>query len=714
MKRETIKKQNKKFFDGINYNMMYWESFDYSILSHIMYKLPPGKRLDRKSTNEVIIMLDTETSKTKINSRDHLGKIIPVDNMIVCWSLAIRAYDKNIVTLYGRKPSDIPKCIYDIHNSMKGDKTIVFVHNLAYDWVFIRKFLFEAFGFPTGQLNTKPHYPISITFNNGLVFRDSLILSQRSLEKWGKDLQAEHAKAVGSWDYGKIRDQFTPLTNEELHYIENDVLCGVECINILMNTLKKKIDTLPYTATGIPREQVRKRGEKANAHEKFLRIAPDYETQKKLELIYHGGFTHGNRHFINRKMENVQAFDFASSYPFVMLTEKYPMTKFTPYNKPMKPERILEKSNDYAVIFRLTATGVKIKSDDLPMPALQYSKCTRVVNPIVDNGRILCADLVEIYLTEIDLEVIYPQYNFNKVICDDIEFSNKQYLPQWFTDYIYEKFKDKTMLKGGDPVQYSLSKSIVNSLYGMTVQKPVKETLIEDYNTGEYLPEEGQDEEELYNKYKEKLKTVLPYQWGVYVTAYAFRNLFKLGACAESDMNNDNGGMWLYSDTDSCYGINWNLEKIREYNNLCIEKLKTRGYDGIKRGDKVYWLGVAETEGDNDIYIEFKYQGAKRYAGRQKADGLIHITVAGVPKKTGAKCLKDDLDNFSPGFIFDGATTGKMTHFFRFKDKIEIDEKGNEIGDSVDLCECDYLLSSVYCPSWDEIEKEVITIEYHS
>ena len=466
MKRETIKKQNKKFFDGINYNMMYWESFDYSILSHIMYKLPAGKRKDRKSTNEVIIMLDTETSKTKENERDQNGKIIPVDNIIVCWSLAIRAYDKNIVTLYGRKPSDIPKCIHDIHISMKGDKTIVFVHNLSYDWVFIRKFLFETFGFPVTQLNTKPHYPINISFNNGVVFRDSLILSQRSLEKWGADLQAEHSKAVGSWDYEKIRTQFTPLTKEELHYIENDVLCGVECINILMNTLKKKIDTLPYTATGIPREQVRKRGEKENAHEKFLRICPDWETQKKLELIYHGGFTHGNRHFINRTMENVQAFDFASSYPFVMLSAKYPMTKFTPYDKPMKPERILQKSKEYAIIFRLTAIGVKIKNDEIPMPSLQYSKCVRVVNPIVDNGRILYADLIEIYLTEIDLEVIYSQYDFNKVICDNIEFSYKQYLPRWFTDYIYEKFRDKTMLKGGDAVQYSLAKSIVNSLYG--------------------------------------------------------------------------------------------------------------------------------------------------------------------------------------------------------------------------------------------------------
>ena len=94
---------------------------------------------------------------------------------------------------------------------------------------------------------------------------------------------------------------------------------------------------------------------------------------------------------------------------------------------------------------------------------------------------------------------------------------------------------------------------------GMTVQKPVKENLVEDYETGLYDIEEGFDELEEYDKYKEKFNTVLPYQWGVWVTSYAFRNLFELGKCIENDMDNDDGGLWLYSDTDSCYGIHWDF-----------------------------------------------------------------------------------------------------------------------------------------------------------
>ena len=62
----------------------------------------------------------------------------------------------------------------------------------------------------------------------------------------------------------------------------------------------------------------------------------------------------------------------------------------------------------------LIGVDVKLKEYLTPMPSLQFSKCVKTVNAIVDNGRILSADMVVIWLTEIDLEVIYEQYEFNK------------------------------------------------------------------------------------------------------------------------------------------------------------------------------------------------------------------------------------------------------------------------------------------------------------
>ena len=103
--------------------------------------------------------------------------------------------------------------------------------------------------------------------------------------------------------------------------------------------------------------------------------------------------------------------------------------------------------------------------------------------------------------------------------------------------------------------------------------------------------------------------------------------------------------------------------------------------------------------------------GAKRYAGRCKEDGKIHITVAGVPKKTGAACLKDDLNNFTKDFVFDGKTTGKLQHNY-FSSDIYIDVDGNETADSIDLTPANYKLDSTDKFEWslfdDEIELEGI------
>ena len=99
-------------------------------------------------------------------------------------------------------------------------------------------------------------------FKNGMIIKDSLILAQKSLERWANDLDVEHKKAVGSWQYDKIRNQTTRLSKDEKHYIENDTLAGVECIQKTMDSLGKRIYSIPYTATGIVREGFLKEGKK--------------------------------------------------------------------------------------------------------------------------------------------------------------------------------------------------------------------------------------------------------------------------------------------------------------------------------------------------------------------------------------------------------------------------------------------------------------------
>ena len=692
---------------NVPYKLLHWTEFDFDILQNIIYRNRPG-RTDGETYNDAIIMADTETSKKPFPYRkarrrdgDAVFENLVYENHVVAWSISVRAFGRNIVTLWGQRPSDFCQCIATMLNRMRGDRTIVYFHNLAYDYVFLRKFLFLAFGEPVDQLNTKPHYPLQLIFENGLILRDSLILAQRSIERWAKDLNVEHQKAVGMWDYDKLRNQSDELTADELEYIEHDTLAGVECLDAIRKALNKNVHSMPYTATGIPREDVRKRGRENRGRDFFRRNVLPFDLYIICEQVYHGGYTHANRHEIGF-IHEAECFDFASSYPYVMLSEKYPMHPFTALdNKSI--DFILENAEQYAFMFRLRMFRPELKSDSIPMPALQFSKCTLSYNAIVDNGRILKADYAEIWLNEIDLKVIVEQYTWAKHLCTDVHAATKDYLPRYLTDYVMQLYRDKTVLKGGDPILYALAKSKLNSVYGMCVQKSIRDNLHENFETGEYEKDTSLTPEDQYERYMKNNNNVLLYQWGVWVTSYAFYNLFQLGKCVAPD------GLWLYSDTDSCYASKWDYDAIGEYNAQCREKLEKNGYSGVFHNGREYWPGAAESDGK---YTEFVTLGAKRYCGRSEKDGALHITVAGVPKK-GAKVLNDDIKNFRKGLIFPGEETGKLTHTYIYKDGIYVDEAGNETGDSIDLSPCAYLLDSVNRVTWTDLDFSEVQITYY-
>lgn len=662
--------------------------FDYKTLGKITTITRTSKK-KKELFNNVIIMVDTETSRKTPEPGNA--------NHVCAFSIAIRYKHENICTLWGHKPSECVECIDKIMAAMPGEKTIMYLHNMAYDYTFLRKFFFREFGKPTRYLNVKPHYPIFFEFQNGLVLKDSYILAQKSLEKWANDLDVEHKKAVGKWDYDKIRNQDYHFDAHELDYIEYDVLAGVECIDKTMETLHHYIFSLPYTSTGIVRNEARKISRKYQMHDRYEKISSSYEVYLLLEKAFHGGYTHGNRDIIGNVIEGcISCYDFTSSYPYVMLTEKYPMTRFTRFRNATIDE-LINNSEKYAFITKLVMVKPRLKSDSIIMPVLQASKCTRSINAVIDNGRILCAGLVEIIVTEQTLKLIRSQYDYDLALCTDVYYSRKEYLPRWFTDYIFKLFKDKSTLKGKDLLNYMISKGKLNSCYGMSVQKMIQNEIIEDYDTGEYETVSKYTKEN-YEKQIRNRNKFLPYQWGVWVTEYAMRNLFELGAMC---------GTWLYSDTDSVYGTDWDEEAIKAYNMKCVEKLEARGYGAVEYEGKTYILGTAALDGS---YSQFKVLGAKRYCVR--ADDGLHITVAGVPKK-GVKCLNEDINNFQKGMIFDGKTTGKKQHTYIYVDDIYIDENGNETGDSIDLSECDYLLDDITIENWEELFKEDIQINVY-
>ena len=689
--REYLRAQ-KKLINAYPYQLLYWKDFDFSKLSDLISVKHRG---GQKGTtyNDIIIMADTETSKKDL---------VKEDNHIVAWSICFRAYHHNIATLWGQNPWEFCDMLAKLRANLAGHDIYIYFHNLGYDWVFLRKFLIERFKEPDNQLNLKSYSPLFVKFTNGIILKDSLVLAARKLERWAKDLKVEHQKAMGKWDYNKFRNQSDILTEDEQLYIENDVRAGVECIDATLQLLKKNISTIPYTSTGIMRGICRETGKKNNAHNKYEAQAPDHKLQQILEIVFHGGYTHANRYCtvrgVNHGIYPATCYDFSSSYPYCMLAFKFPCEKFWALEKEFTdPWYVFKNMEDYAFIIHAVFVNIRLKDPRFPMPCLSMFKASAIINGIADNGRCMQASLYECYINEIDLKLISEYYVWDEMKLDNIYVAFKDYLPKWFSDIIYNEYKAKSELKFGDPVLYSLSKSRFNSLFGMCVQHPVSVNIEEDYKTGEYNPDMQFWEhfEENYNKHVKNKNSFLPYQWGVWVTAYAQYNLFQLGKCVDYD----NGGIWLYSDTDSCYATKFNEEKIKAYNENCKKLLKDHGYDPVIVKGKEYNLGVGEFDGE---YMQFKTLHSKCYCDRPlvaRGDGFImgsdlQITVAGVPKK-GAECLKNNIENFRAFFTFYGKTTKKLQHTHITVDKIYTDKNGNITGDSIDLKPCDYIMTDL-------------------
>ena len=100
------------------------------------------------------------------------------------------------------------------------NRLVIYVHNLAFEFQFIRK-LFDWFG----VFSIDSRKPIYATNCYGFEFPCSYLLSGYSLAKVGDNLAKYKCdKMVGDLDYSLKRHYKTPLTKEELKYCFNDVM----------------------------------------------------------------------------------------------------------------------------------------------------------------------------------------------------------------------------------------------------------------------------------------------------------------------------------------------------------------------------------------------------------------------------------------------------------------------------------------------------------
>jgi len=611
------------------------------------------KRGDKTRYNKYcndILTFDIEVSSSWIDEKGNVISYIPgksndywkdLQALALCYIWQFSINDK---VYYGRELRDFVQVLADIPKNIE---VVIWVHNLSYEFQFLKNIITWDKIFAR-----QPHKPMKCSAKEfpNIEFRCSYMLTRLSLETWGDQLGVH--KKVGDLDYEVMRTPLTPLTDTEMDYCEYDcrvVYAGIQTYLKRYGTIRN----IPLTQTGTVRREVKERLTSDLKYLKFIKklVPKNPEEYKMLMDIFAGGYTHANRAFAGMVIYDlVQHYDFASSYPTVMIAEKYPMSPWVYTGLKEIPTDKQMENNAYLI---------KIKFSQLKSISyntyMQASKCAGKKIKF-DNGRIISADEVTMFMTEQDYLIIRDNYTWDEDSTEVLELwrSHKRYLPKKLVEYILELYENKTSLKGVKDMEelYMQSKQYINSLFGMCVtaiiQKEVEMVNDEwkiqklDYD---YVAE--QLEKRRHWSPREK-RYFLNYSWGIYITAYARRNLWKCINRCDDEM--------LYADTDSIFVIgehdfSWyneeiteKLRKACEYHNIDFKRTRPKAPDGKEKP-----LGIFDKEDD---CIEFISLGAKRYVERRKKDKKLHLTVSGI-NKDAVYLLLDDIENFKDGFDFD-------------------------------------------------------------
>lgn len=602
----------------------YWNEFPFELLKKDIVKSGKHKMYQRHP-----MTFDIETSKIPTDDEGHYQAFMYI------WQICIEG---NVV--FGRRWEELQEFMEKVVNAYKlseEERVVVYVHNLSFEFQFIQDYFkfTDVFAMASRSILTAK--------TAHLEFRCSYKLSNMSLAKFIENTpNTLHYKGVDDLDYATVRTPDTPLTEVELGYCFNDVKGLYECV---MELLKEdNIATIPLTSTGYVRRDCRKAMNKnKNNRKMFLRSRLTLLQYKLLRECFRGGNTAGDRYLTNLILKNVGSYDLSSSYPFQMIAREYPLGK---WNYGVIPDiKTLEEYNKkYCTIARYTFKNIRLR-DEKPIPYIPQSKCLALGNDReIYNGRILHADCLTISMTNIDFDIVKEQYVYDEIAVEEFHYTRKGLLPKELRDTIMYYFEKKSKLKGDEEhyYEYMKSKNKLNSIYGMTVTN-ILNTEIE-YHDGEYTEKKMSEEEmeEAIDKYYKNHRSFLNYSWGVFVTAYARREL--------EDGLNIAGLDTIYCDTDSVKYIGDHDKEFEAYNERLNNECEEKGIKNYAEvNGKRFYMGIFDKEKGYDEFITL---GAKKYAFLQ--NGKLGITVSGLSKKKGAKELekKGGLRRFQRNEVF--------------------------------------------------------------
>lgn len=645
----------------------------------------PVLETKKVNTRDCVCAFDIETSKLVEQEQAFMYE----------WNISIDIND-NIETYYGRYWDEFKDFIEKLNKAAQGVKQVIYVHNLSYEFSFLKGVLH----FNTKDvMNIKSRTPLKARYKN-IEFRCSYKHSNMNLDTFVKKMGARHRKLKGRYDYEKVRYPWTHLSKQEWKYCIYDTISLVEAIKLEMERDGDDLNTIPLTSTGYLRRECKK-----NIYEHDIAwvkaILPDYDIYKILKEAFSGGYTHANRYFVGQILDNVHSMDRSSSYPHVQTFLKFPISKFVRLGS-IPEEMLQKKKGKKAILMRVQYINLRLKDEYFGMPYFSVSKLRGAVGAKVDNGKVLEAETFETSITDIDYWVIKDIYDYDSMIILDSYEARYGYLPPAIVDLLVEYYNAKTNLKNVDEYLYVKSKNKLNSGYGMTAQDIARKMImyVEDGRTFE--PEKIEERTKFENCYA---YAWLPYQWGVWTTALARQELYVGIMEVYKQGLKDGITEVIYCDTDSVKYIG-NKVDMTFYNKVCVERGENSKKMAIhEKTGKKYYMGVFEYEGKDEskpTYKKFATMGAKKYCYVEQ-NGEFHITISGVRKDLGAKEM-GRIENFKEGYVFEKAASMELKYNDNINFTVEIDKQHKlEIVDNV------YMYNSTYTLGYEKNYKKLLS-----
>lgn len=604
------------------------------------------------------IFLDIETSN---NHAEDPSKLIT-------WVSSIQVLFKNEYHLF-RYPEELTKWLNEFYwhyglepyNANNGKlfkkKVIIYIHNASYDLSYLVPYFMRYLVCPPGEdrgiIEENNQF---LTYVQGpFEFRCTYRLTGMSLEKWSESMNVEHKKQVGLYDYSRVIYQDSELSEAEKQYDKYDVLSMQESLAKWNKIHGDTMVTVPLTMTGYTRRDLRRSCNASLTYrdEYFLETRLDPELYFACWNAYAGGYTHQNRFLKNKTIKGTIGHrDFKSHYPSQMTCRKFPLGR--PYlfynyvNNPdcMTIERVLDLYPDYSTITVLRIFEATIKDPRITMPFMQYDKLNFNEKPADlqrDNGRVLHFRSEEggvLYVDNLTLNILVQQYDLDYTILKSWKMENKE-LPEEIIRVVDKYFKGKSDKKAivkeyvklyGEmddrtrdaEIELMLTKILLNSAYGCVAMNPLRNdwALTEDmefecnnnFDTFEAMAEP-------LDNYYAAYYNFLPYQVGIFITAYARYELFLYIEAIGYEK-------CLYSDTDSIFYLK-DEDTERAINDLNAKMRAKAHYVVLANGEKEYY---DEFTAEPDCH-SFKGLHSKCYGVITSKDEL-KLTIAGVPSRT--------------------------------------------------------------------------------